>query len=214
MLSKDNRIEAASAAALEKAAALIAGGGIVALPTETSYGLAVDPFNEAALRRLYAIKRRSRHKPVLVLIERSELLPRLAADIPDCYLSLVEAFWPGPLTLIFPAVSHLSPWLTGGTETVGIRVSSDPVARGLCRAVDGPVTATSANISGAEAAQSVVQVLEQFGDTIDLIIDDGERNGGLSSTVVSQKGGGLRLLRAGRIDFTLLTSCRRPACGT
>jgi L-threonylcarbamoyladenylate synthase len=204
--SRDSRVEAASAAVLRKAAALIIEGGIVALPTETSYGLAVDPFNEQALRRLYAVKHRPRHKPVLVLIDGVEWLPCLAADVPDCYRPLLTAYWPGPLTLIFPAVPALSPWLTGETGTVGIRVSSDPVARQLCRAVGGPVTATSANVSGAEPAWSAVQIRQQFGDAIDLIIDDGERNGGRCSTVISQEDGRLQLIRAGRIDFSQLSS--------
>jgi L-threonylcarbamoyladenylate synthase len=208
--SKDDRIQAVSAGALAKAAALIDAGGVVALPTETSYGLAVDPFNEQALKRLFDVKQRPRHKPVLVLIDEIDWLPQLAAAIPDCYLPLLAAFWPGPLTLIFPAAPRLSPWLTGATATVGIRISSDPVARNLCRAVGGPITATSANISGTEPARTAEQIYHQFGGTIDLIIDDGERNGGKSSTVITQEGGELRLIRAGRIDFSLLTAAGMP----
>ncbi|MCB2214669.1 L-threonylcarbamoyladenylate synthase [Desulfofustis glycolicus] len=211
--SKVDRIQVVSAAALAKAAALIAAGGIVALPTETSYGLAVDPFNEQALRRLFAVKQRSRHKPVLVLIDGTEWLRQLAAAIPACYRPLLATYWPGPLTMIFPAVPLLSPWLTGATATVGIRVSSDPVANGVCRAVGGPITATSANISGMEPARSAEQIYHQFGDTIDLILDDGERNGGKCSTVITQEGGELRLIRAGRIDFSLLTATGMPIHG-
>ncbi|MEE4314295.1 MAG: L-threonylcarbamoyladenylate synthase [Desulfofustis sp.] len=211
--SKADRIQVVSAAALANAAALIAAGGIVALPTETSYGLGVDPFNEQALKRLFAVKQRPRHKPVLVLIDGIEWLPQLAAATPACYRPLLAAYWPGPLTLIFPAVSRLSPWLTGATATVGIRVSSDPVANRLCRAVGGPITATSANISGTEPARSAEQIYHQFGDMIDLILDDGERNGGKSSTVITQDGGKLRLIRAGRIDFSLLTATGMPMHG-
>lgn len=204
--SKDDRIQAVSSAALARAAELIATGGVVALPTETSYGLAVDPFNEQALKRLFAIKQRPRHKPVLVLIAGIESLPQLATAIPACYRPLLAVYWPGPLTLIFPAVPRLSPWLTGETATIGIRVSSDPVACSLCRVVGGPITATSANISGTEPARSAEQIYHQFGDMIDLIIDDGERNGGKSSTVISQEKGTLQLIRAGRIDFSVLTA--------
>lgn len=211
--SRDNRGETASAAALEKAAALIVEGGVIALPTETSYGLAVDPFNEHALRRLFTVKQRPRHKPVLVLIAEIAWLPRLVADIPDCYRPLITTYWPGPLTLIFPAVPRLSSWLTGKTGTIGIRISSDPAARGLCRAVGGPVTATSANISGTKPARSAAQIRAQFGDTIDFIIDDGERNADQSSTIITQEAGRLRLVRAGRIDFSLLKSAGAPAHG-
>jgi L-threonylcarbamoyladenylate synthase len=204
--SNDSLVEPASAAAVEKAAALIAQGGIVALPTETSYGLAVDPFNEKALSRLFKVKQRPPSKPILVLIDHIAWLSRLVAAVPDCYQALFTRHWPGPLTLIFPALPHLSPLLTGGTTTIGIRISSDPFARDLCRATGGPISATSANISGAEPALSVPQIIDQFGDTLDLIIDDGVRATGPNSTVVTQVRGELQLIRAGRIDFSSLNA--------
>ncbi len=204
--SSDSLVEPAGAATVEKAAALILQGGIVALPTETSYGLAVDPFNEKALRRLFRVKQRPEYKPILVLIDQISWLSQLVAAIPACYQVLFARHWPGPLTLIFPALPHLSRLLTGGTTTIGIRISSDPQARALCRATGGPITATSANISGAEPALSVPQIIDQFGDTLDLIIDDGVRRAGPSSTVVTQVQGELHLVRTGRIDFPSLNA--------
>lgn len=202
--SKGSSVVSADAEGIVRAAARVRGGGIVAFPTETSYGLGVDPFNEAALRHLFAIKKRPPIKPILLIIDHPSRLPDIVSAVPDCYLDLMERFWPGPLTLIFPARKGLSRWLTGGTATVGVRVSSAPVATELCRRVDGPITATSANISGRDPAYSAEEVMAQFPDGLDLILDGGSSGAGQPSTVVGQQDGTLRLLRQGCLAFTLL----------
>lgn len=184
-----------------EAAAVIRAGGIVALPTETSYGLAVDPLNAEALRRLFAIKQRPPSKPVLVLIDRIEQLPLLAAETPSVYEPLMKQLWPGPLTLIFPALQVLPYFLTAGTGTVGIRISSHPLAIRICRHLDSAITATSANISSRPPARSVREVNEIFGDQVDLVVDGGRLDSVAPSTIVNQAAGRLLLVRDGVLPF-------------
>ncbi len=191
---------------VRRAAEIIRRGGIVAYPTETYYGLAVDPFNPAALRRLFQMKQRSPDKPVLTLIAQCSQLSLVARQIPDIYEPLWVRFWPGPLSLVFPAHDRLPDLMTGGTGTVGVRISSHPVARFLVEAAAGPITATSANLSGRPAAVNADQVRNQLGDSLDMIIDGGETPGGMGSTVVGCSdpvgdGCRLQLLRAGVIPF-------------
>ena len=185
----------------EKAAQIIMAGGIVAYPTETSYGLAVDPFSERALKRLFSVKKRSQNKAFSVLAGNKEHLLLLAQDIPPQYSPLMEMFWPGPLTLIFKANKKLPAILTAEDETVGVRISSHPVAMKLVEAVSRPITATSANISGQAAAESSDEVYEQFGDAIDMILIDDSGLQGQWSTVVKLDGDQLKLVRPGIIPF-------------
>ncbi len=201
-ISRSNRLSAAHADCSGKAAAVIGSGGIVAIPTETSYGLAADPFNADALHRLFQIKQRSLAKPVLVLIDSVDTLARLAAEIPARYESLIKRYWPGPLTLIFPARQSLPDLLTAGTGTVGIRLSSHAMATKICRQSGGVITATSANISTQPAARSADDVCETFGDAIDLVVDGGVLESLPPSTILRQKNDQLLLIREGSIPFT------------
>jgi len=194
-----------AAADLATAVRVIEQGGVVAFPTETYYGLAVDPFNVAALTRLFAIKERPSRKAVLVLIHDREQLPLLVRQVPAAFRPLLDTFWPGPLTLVFPARPELSSLLTGGTGTVGVRVSSHGVATSLVAALGGPVTATSANISGRPPATSAAQVAAQFGAEVDFILDGGETPGGKGSTLVGcGVDGRCLLLRDGVIPFAMV----------
>ncbi len=174
-------------------------GGVVAFPTETYYGLAVDPGNEAALQRLFQIKNRPAGKPLLLLIHDISLLDGLVTAVPDIYRPLIEKYWPGPLTLIFPAQPHLSAWLTGGTATVGVRISPRPEARALGRIFGEAVTATSANLSDQPSARSAPEVAVAFGSAVDFILDGGKTPGGRCSTVIGLRDGRLCLLRPGAI---------------
>lgn len=186
---------------LDRAVAVIANGGVVAFPTETYYGLAVDPFNEVALDRLFEIKRRPEKKPVLVLIAERSQLSLLTGETPPLFAQLVDRFWPGPLTLVFDALPGLSSKLCGGMATVGVRISSHPVARLLTARAGRPITATSANISGIGPAVNAAEVREQFGDLVDLVLDGGATPGEGGSTVVGIENGMLRLIREGVIPF-------------
>lgn len=189
---------------IKEAAAVILQGGIVAFPTETYYGLAVDPFNEKALARLFELKKRDISKAILTLVDNEGGLSHLTDEIAPVYKPVMERFWPGPLTLLFPAKDGVSPVLTGDTGMVGIRISSHPVARQICSMVNLPVTATSANISGRQAAVSAWEVRCHFGEDVDLVLDGGRTKGGLGSTIVAAEGWSLKLVRNGAFPFEKL----------
>lgn len=194
-------VVAVSPATLRQAAHLLRQGGVVAFPTETYYGLAVDPWNTEAVERLYRVKQRSRQLPVLVLIAGLEQLPQVAIALPRAYQALIARFWPGPLTVVCPARSELSALLTGGTGTIGVRQSPHPVARQLLAAFGGPLTATSANLSGAPAAITAAQVASLLPAGVDLILDGGDTPGGSGSTLVGLRDATLYCLREGKIPF-------------
>ena len=200
---------ASDPAALNEAARLLRQGGLIAFPTETYYGLGVDPFNVGALQRLFAVKQRQSDKAVLVLVAEQAQVNQLAAEVPAVLHRLMTAFWPGPLTLIFPGQPGLSPLLTGGTGTVGIRQSPHPLASRLLRYYGGPITATSANRSGAPPASTAAEVLESFGDKLDLILDGGPTPGGAGSTLVAcDRKQQLCCLREGQVPFAeVLVKC-------
>jgi L-threonylcarbamoyladenylate synthase len=172
--------------------------GLVALPTETFYGLAVDPFSEQAVARLLRVKRRVDEKPVLILIGDRVHLSLLAAQVSDVARLLMECLWPGALTILFPAHPSLPRNLTAATGLVGIRLSPCEPLTGLLNTV-GPVTGTSANRSGAHPATSAQEVQNEFGDEIDLIIDAGRTPGGQPSTVIDA-GHPVRLIREGAVS--------------
>lgn len=194
--------------AVRNAVECIKQGGIAGIPTETYYGLAVDPANEEALERLFRVKKRPESKPVLVLISSSTQLTSLAVTIPKAYIDLMDEFWPGPLTLVFAAGPDVSPLLTAGTGTVGIRQTPHPVARAIIEGIGKPITATSANISGQPPASSAADVCRMFGKEIDCIVDGGDSRVKLPSTVVRPCGNGFCIERHGVVDLR----SRLPLC--
>jgi L-threonylcarbamoyladenylate synthase len=187
---------------LNRAVAVLNGGGVVAFPTETYYGLAVDPLNPLALNYLFSLKKREISKPILTLVDDRESLSFLVQNIPILYEPLMQEFWPGPLTLIFQARVNLPVLLTAGTSTIGVRQSSHPFARQLLRAFGRPLTATSANISGQAAAIDAYEVKAQFGNKIDMVFDGGRTPGVLGSTIVTVERDRLKLIRQGIIPFS------------
>lgn len=191
---------------LAQAVEVLKAGGIVAFPTETYYGLAVDPFNATALEYLFRLKRRDSNKPVLTLVQDTDQLTFLVSDIPPVYPLLMRAFWPGPLTLIFDGLSNLPSLLTCDAGTVGVRISSSVVAQELVKAFGRPITATSANISGQDPAINAMQVESQFGRDIDCVIDGGKTPGGNGSTIVGCKNNELVLIRNGVISYERIIS--------
>ncbi len=187
-----------------EAKAVLMRGGIIAVPTETFYGLAVDPFQEAALDRLFTLKGRPSEKPVLVLVDGQEMLPQLVQEVPELAARLMTRFWPGPLTIIFPARPHL-PWrLTGGTGTIGVRQPRQRITCGLIRALKFPITGTSANRAGGRPLVRAEEVAREFGEDLDLILDAGPCPGGLPSTIVDITKASPRLVRAGAIPRAAL----------
>jgi L-threonylcarbamoyladenylate synthase len=172
--------------------------GVIALPTESFYGLGVTPFDEQALAKLWQVKGRSEGKPVLILIGDVSQLGLFVQRIPPAATALMNAFWPGPLTIVFPAVGGLSNAVTAGTGSVGIRLSAWPPLQDLLRRV-GPVTGTSANREGMPPSTTAEEVRHSFGREIDLIVDAGPTPGGRPSTVIDVQGP-IRIVRDGAIE--------------
>jgi len=176
-------------------------GGVVAYPTETFYGLGVDAFNEDALQKIYAIKKRDFSQPLSVLIPRQNSLSEYAEDIPEVAWKLIDRFWPGPLTLVVSAAPCLPSLLCSQTNKVAVRVSSHPIAQALAEGLGSPITSTSANISGATSPTTPEEVASQLGNAIDLIVDGGQTAGDKPSTIVDVTQSPPQLIREGAIPF-------------
>jgi L-threonylcarbamoyladenylate synthase len=175
-------------------------GRIVAFPTETYYGLAVDPKNESAVTALFNLKKRPVNKPLLLLVKNTSQLSHLVSHVPPELKPLMEKYWPGPLTLIFPAHPLVNNKITARTGTVGIRISPHPIAEKIVRKFGGAITATSANISGIPPAKTAQEVVDMFGDDIDYVLDGGGTTAGLCSTIIGVKKSQLQVIRTGVID--------------
>ena len=176
-------------------------GEVVALPTDTFYGLAVDPVNLRAVDRIYERKTRARHKPLSLLISDVAQAYELARDIDTTFDKLAERFWPGPLTLIVKAGSKLPLRVTANTGNVALRVPEAPLCRAIVSALGLPITATSANLSGMPECTYAGCVREQFGDKIPLIVDGGPTARSIATTIVDLSGGNnsWMILREGAI---------------
>jgi L-threonylcarbamoyladenylate synthase len=199
---------------IEQAKTVLLQGGLVACPTESFYGLAVDAGNEAAIQNLFSLKNRDPGRPVLILIPSIESLRDYVTRIPPIAIPLIREFWPGGLTLIFQASKEISPLLTGGTGTIGIRFSSHPIPTALARAMKGPITGTSANPSAAPPCRRSEEVMAYFGERIDLIIDGGETSGGAGSTVLDVTVDPPEMVRDGMIPRRALERCIRTMAVT
>jgi L-threonylcarbamoyladenylate synthase len=169
---------------LKQAGDVLLSGGVVAFPTESFYGLAVDITNDKAIEKLFSLKQRDRNNPILILLPGKEELKKYVADIPEQAVRLINAFWPGGLTLVLNAGSSISTLLTADTSKIGVRLSSHPVATALARSIGRPITGTSSNISGRPPCTKADEVYESFGASIDLILDDGPTAGGKGSTIL------------------------------
>ncbi len=176
-------------------------GNVAALPTDTFYGLAVDPVNLRAVDRIYELKTRARHKPLSLLIADVSQAYELARGIDIAFDTLAERFWPGPLTIIVKAGSKLPLRVTANTGNVALRVPEAPICRAVVSKLGLPITATSANLRGAAECTFANCVLEQFGDKIPLIVDGGPTARTMATTIVDLSGGGnsWMILREGAI---------------
>lgn len=186
------------------AARLLRAGGVVALPTETVYGLAADATNAAAVRRIYAIKGRPLDHPLIVHLFEPAQLERFAAHVPDQARVLVERFWPGPLTIVLRKSEHVPPAVTGGQPTVALRMVDHPVTRAILRRFGGAVAAPSANRFGRISPTTAEHVRADLGDDVDLIVDGGPSRVGVESTIVDLTGTVPAILRYGAIGPTAL----------
>ncbi len=166
------------------AADQIRAGEVLGMPTDTFYGLASDPFNLRAVDRVYDIKTRNRHKPLSLLIESIDQAEELAKPLPDEFYRLAKKYWPGPLTLIIKAGSRLPLKVTANTGNVAIRVPNSSIALAVVRAASIPITATSANLSGASECTSAEAVRDQLGERIAIIVDGGPSPRSVPSTII------------------------------
>jgi L-threonylcarbamoyladenylate synthase len=176
-------------------------GDVVAMPTDTFYGLAVDPVNLHAVERIYELKTRAKHKPLSLLIADVSQAYELARNIDSAFDRLAEKFWPGPLTIVVKAGSKLPLRVTANTGNVALRVPEAPICRAVVSALGLPITATSANLRGLPECTHAARVREQFGDTIPLIVDGGPTARTVATTIVDLSGGpnSWMILREGAI---------------
>lgn len=186
---------------LERALLALGRDGVVVYPTETLYGLGALAFSEIALERLAELKGHDRDKPISVLVASRAMLEGIAAAIPDVAERLIAAFWPGALTIAFPAKPGLSPVLTAGGDTIAARISSHPIAQALVERVGRPLTATSANPGGLAPPSEVRAARGYFGSRVDVYVDGGRTAGGPASTVVDCSQGVPKLSREGAIPL-------------
>lgn len=179
-------------------------GGLVALPTDTLYGLAADISSEAALERLLVLKARPHDKPIPIFVSTIEALETVTRDVPEAARRLTQQFWPGPLTLILHASPDIPDAITAGTGTVGVRIPRLPLLAVLLEAVGHPLTGTSANRSGGKNPVTIRDVLRGLGKKLDLLVDGGTIPGGVPSTVIDCTESPFRIIREGAIARELI----------
>lgn len=182
-----------------RAAEILTRGGLVAFPTETVYGLGADASNAAAMARLYAVKRRPADHPVIVHFAQAQAAFGWAREVSEAARTLADKFWPGPLTLILKRSAKAADFVTGGQDTVGLRVPRHPVAHALLTAFGGGVAAPSANRFGRISPTSAAHVRADLGADVDLVLEGGASEIGIESTIVDLSGSGAILLRPGAI---------------
>jgi len=197
--------------AIEEAGTWIRGGGVIAIPTDTFYGLAADPMNPAAVARVFAVKGRSGEQALPLIAANVAQIAAHIGPLSRIAERLAAHFWPGPLTLLMPVPVAFAADVSGGTGQVGVRVPADPIARAVCVAAGGPVTATSANISGQPATADPDDIERTLGDAVDFLLDTGPTPGGAASTVLDLAAGEPRVLRAGAVSWDDIKRCLQHA---
>lgn len=186
---------------VQAAVECLRSGGVVAFPTDTVYGLGVDFLSRQAVLRVLEMKGRPEHLGLPLLLAKVEALEEVAAELSEGAWRLARAFWPGALTLVVRRVPHIPDIITGGRDTVAVRVPGHPVPRALARGLGRPITGTSANRSGQPPARTAEEVRGQLGAWVDLVLTGGPVPGGRESTIVDLTGPEPRLLRAGAIPL-------------
>jgi L-threonylcarbamoyladenylate synthase len=185
--------------AIASAADLLRSGGLVAFPTETVYGLGGDAGNPSAIKKIYRAKGRPRNHPLIVHLRSFSQVADWAREIPPAAGRLAQRYWPGPLTMVFKRARHVNDLLTGGQDTIALRVPSHPVAQALLEAFGGGIAAPSANRFGRVSATTAEHVRSEFGSVVDCVLDGGAADVGIESTIVDVSGAHPALLRPGSI---------------
>ena len=196
--------EAADIALLNEAAQVLQSGGLVAFPTETVYGLGANGLDDEAARKIYAAKGRPSDNPLILHISAVEELTPLVRAVPETARKLMDAFWPGPLTMIFEKSGIVPDSTTGGLDTVAVRMPSDPIASRLIALAGIPVAAPSANLSGRPSPTTAQHVIEDMSGRIEMILDGGPVGIGVESTIVDVTGPVPMLLRPGAVTMEML----------
>ncbi|MGB0166374.1 MAG: L-threonylcarbamoyladenylate synthase [Luteibaculum sp.] len=184
---------------IEKAASLLQQGKLVAIPTETVYGLAADIYNEHAVQQIFAVKQRPHFNPLIVHIPNRDYLPKVALEIPEKAWALAEAFWPGSLTLILKKQPRIPLAITAGKDTVAVRMPQHPMAIALLEKLPFPLAAPSANPFNRISPTTAQHVANYFGDEIGMVLDGGTCNKGIESTIVGFNGDEVLLYRFGSL---------------
>ena len=184
---------------IKEAATIIQRGGVIVFPTRCLYGLGADAMNPGAVERIIEIKQRPADNAILVLIHSKNQLEMLVEKIPPAAAAIMEAFWPGRVTLVFDARDTLPGLLTAQTGKIGVRLPGHPVAAAILRQVKGPVTGTSANLSGRPGCNRLADMGRQIAGQVDLVLDAGTLQGGIGSTVVDVTEEPPRILREGQV---------------
>ena len=197
----------ADAEGIAAAATAIRSGLVVAIPTDTLYGLAADPFHEAAVARVFEAKGRSPERAVPLIAADAEQVVASLGALSTVARRLADAFWPGPLTLLVKAPDALADIVTGRTGRVGVRVPAHATARALCRACATPLTATSANITDRPATNDPDEVARTLASRIELLVDDGKTPGGAPSTIVDVTADMPSLVRPGAVEWDRVLAC-------
>ena len=197
---------------IARAADVLRAGGLVGMPTETVYGLAADALNPAAVRGIFAAKGRPADHPLIVHLPSADHLPQWASAIPKDAIALAAAFWPGPLTLILRRAEDVPDEVTGGQDTVGVRVPGHPVALALLKAFDSGIAAPSANRFGRISPTTAQHVVEELGDKVSVVLDGGACAVGIESTILDLSRDTPVLLRPGAISLDAIATVlgRRP----
>ena len=185
---------------IQEAADILRAGGLVAVPTETVYGLAADATQERAVRANYDAKGRPETKPLNVLVDGMPMVEAVCRDIPGDAYKLAEAFWPGPLTMILWGNGSLPPIVPAGGETQGVRCPDHPYTLAVIRALGRPLACPSANLSGQPSPKSADEVLAQLGGRIDAVLDGGPCSVGVESTILDLTVTPYRILRQGGLS--------------
>jgi L-threonylcarbamoyladenylate synthase len=198
------RVVRATQFELDAAVQALRDGDLVIFPTETVYGLGAHAGHPAALRRVFELKGRPLSHPLIVHLDSVRYLTRWAREVPPAAEQLAASFWPGPMTLVLPRAHNVHPLVTGGQDTIAVRIPSHPMAQQLLTAFGGGIAAPSANRYGRLSPTRAEHVREEFGDSVRVILDGGDSKIGLESTIVACVEGGVRLLRPGAISLSQL----------
>jgi L-threonylcarbamoyladenylate synthase len=184
---------------VDYAASFIRRGCVVGVPTDTFYALSADPFNLSSIEEVFRIKGRPESKALPILVSSIEQAVKLARDLPDIFLTLAHKFWPGALTLVVDATDRLPLKVTGNTGRVALRWPNSQITSAIIDAIGGPITGTSANLSGFPSCTNAQQIVKQLGERLPLILDSGDTGAILASTIVRIEGERWTIVREGAL---------------